>query len=244
MVPYMDGLLKSLIEHGLGWQLVALFLCLLFRDPLKRLLERTSGLKGPGGFELTAPPASAQAVPPPKAPKGEIGSSTTDAAPVTAIAQPAGIEKILTEKREAVLNLGKGNAIVDADVVTIKAQLTALNFPLDSTETTDILLRHLAATQLMVRCERTHRLIFGSQILALQMVKSTEQPENSLMPVFESARAKEPEFYGSYTFGDWIGFLIKEGAVIKTDHGPYAITDYGRSYLDYIAIFASASRPH
>lgn len=238
-------MIELLISHGLGWQVLTLILCLMFRGPLKTLLERTSGLKAPGGFEITASPASAQAIPTPKAPKGEIGSTTTDAAPVIEIAQPSGVSKILNEKREAVQKFGTGNKIVDEDAISITAQLEALQFPLDSKDTNAILVRHLAATQLMVRCERTHRKIFGSQLLALQMMRSAPQPKKALNDILESARNQEPQFYGgSYTFEEWMAFLINEGAATEEEGGQFKITDYGVSYLDYIAVFAPGLRPH
>ena len=146
---------------------------------------------------------------------------------------------------EAVKKFGQGIPIIDEQVATIKKQLTELKLPLDSAATGEILVRHLATTQLMLRCERTHRLIFGSQIVALHMMKNSgPQPEESLSPIFDNARAQDPKFYGSYTFGDWIGFIIKEGAVIKADNDLYAITVYGENYLEYVGIFASGPKPH
>ena len=239
---------KTIIEHVLSWPVAALFLGLLFRRPLTALIARISSIKAPGfDFSAPQPPASAQieitASPTPDTLKGEIGSTTSDVA-ITPTATPSGVDTVLAEKREAVRAFGQGNAIVDESVVTIKKQLAALDMPLDSVDTGEILVRHLAATQLSVRCERTHRLIYGSQVLALHMMNGASQPETALNSIFENARAKEPQFYGSYTVEDWIGFLITEGAVIKTDDGQYGITVYGRIYLEYIGAFPSLPRPH
>jgi hypothetical protein len=44
------------------------------------------------------------------------------------------------------------------------------------------------------------------------------QPESAIKPIFEAARSKEPQFYGSYTFEKWIGFVIGEIAV-RCDNG-------------------------
>jgi hypothetical protein len=219
-----------------------------FRKPLTALLERVSSIKAPS-FEFSAPhpPASIQAeskTPPPELLKGEIGSaSETLSIAASAETMPALATKVLAEKRAAVLSLGTDNAIVVEDVETIKGQLADLNFPLDSAETSEMLIRHLASTQLMLRCERTHRVIYGSQIVALHMTNAGPQPEDALRPIFENARAKEPQFYGSYSFEDWIGFLIKEVTVKKAGES-YAITVYGRTYLDYIGVFAPRPKPH
>lgn len=231
---------KAVIEH-LGWPVVALILGLLFRKPLSGILDRVNNIKGPG-FEFTANAQLAQkTAEPPEALKGEI-------VPVASVAAPTPIAVLtgdaLAAKKEAVKNFGKGIEIVDEDVPTIEAQMAALDMPLDSEDTTHILVRHLATTQLMLRCERTHRSIFGSQIAALHMLNMQgPQPESAIKPFFETARNKEPQYYGSYTFEKWIGFLIGEIAV-RCDGGQYGITVYGRTYLEYIGAFAPAPKPH
>jgi hypothetical protein len=241
-------LLKSIIERVLGWPVIALVLLLIFRRPLTEFLGRINGFKG-AGLEVSATPplASAQSDPktlaPPEALKGEIGSTNPGTAStptaLSAISTPPPLDL------EAVKKFGTGIPIVDEDVAAIKEQLAALKLPLDSEDTGEILVRHLAATQLMVRCERTHRVIFGSQIVALHMMNNSgAQPGESLRPLFENARAQEPKFYGAYTFEDWIGFLIKEVAVIKTDQNLYAITVYGQSYLNYIGFLAAGPKSH
>jgi hypothetical protein len=238
---------KTIVGDVLSWPVAAFILVLLFRKPLSELIGRINNIKAPG-FELAAPPASAQlkeeAKEPPASLKGEIGSAISEIA-VTPTATSPAVDAILEEKRAAVRQFGQGIAIVDEAVMNIKRQLTALNMPLDSEETGEILVRHLAGTQLMARCERTHRLIFGSQLLALHMMNNAgPQPKAALRPIFENACAQELQFYGSYTFEDWLGFLIKEVTVTETEKGLYGITVYGRSYLDYIAIFAPGPRPH
>lgn len=239
---------KSLVEHILGWPVMAFFLGLLFRKPLRDLVGRINYIKAPG-FDFSAPqsPASAQIETKPlptDALNGEIGSTTPDTAGI-ATGAATGVGAIVEQKLEAVRNFAKGIPMVEESVEAIKGQLAALNLPLDSPETGDILVRHLAATQLMLRCERTHRLIFGSQLVALHMMNNAgPQPDEALAPIYESARAKEPQFYGSYTFEAWMQFLIKEGTVIKTDQGANAITVYGQNYLEYIGAFAPGPKPH
>jgi hypothetical protein len=235
---------KSLIEQIVSWPIVVLVLCLIFYKPLRALIDRISSIKGPG-FDFSAPPASAQiaekTIEPPESLKGEIvpaPSSTTATAPAAVTRDE------LVAKKEAIKNFGKGIPIVDVDVDKIVKQLAALDMPLDSEDTVRILVRHLAATQLMLRCERTHRPIFGSQIAALHLMNQQgPQPESAIKPIFEAARSKEPQFYGLYSFENWIGFLIGESAV-RCDSGLYGITVYGRSYLEYIGVYAPYPKPH
>jgi len=102
----------------------------------------------------------------------------------------------------------------------------------------------IAPPWVLLRFERTHRPIFGSEIAALHLMNQQgPQPESAIKPIFEAARSKEPQFYGSYTFEKWIGFVIGEIAV-RCDNGLYGITVFGRSYLDYIGIFAPYPKPH
>jgi hypothetical protein len=245
--PALD-LLKTVIQYVLGWPVIALVLGLIFRKPLTDLLGRINGFKGVGlEVSATQPLASAQSdpkiLPPPEALKGEIGSTN----PETAITPTTPSDNAPPPPNlDAVKKFGTGIPIVDEDVATIKKQLAALSLPLNSEETGELLVRHLAATQLMVRCERTHRLIYGSQLVALHLMNNSgrPQPEESLRPIFENARAQEPKFYGAYTFENWVGFLIKEITVTKTEKGLYAITVYGQSYLNYVGLFATGPKPH
>ena len=248
-VSRMPGIWQSVMEHVLGWPVAALFLGLLFRKPLTELVGRINNIKAPG-IEVAAPPAIAQIdakvpISPPAALKGEIAPISTEPAIVPSAMTPLSPE-ILDEKRAAVRSFGHGLPMVDESVQSIKTELVGLDLPLASEDTAEILVRHLATTQLMVRCERTHRAIFGSQIVALHLMNNGgPQPDRALMSLFENARAQEPRFYGSYTFENWIGFLIGEAAVLKTDNSELsAITVYGRTYLEYIGAFATFPKPH
>jgi len=241
----MHEIWKTIIEHVINWPIVALALGLIFRKPLTALVSRINSIKGPG-FDLSAPPhaASAQTESKESPPEGVIGSGATETA-VTPATMSSGVAAVVLEKREAVQNFAKGIAIVDEDVEKIKSQLAALDMPLDSEETAIVLIRHLAATQLAVRCERTLRVIFGSQLLALHLMNNSGvQAEDTVRAIFENARAAEPQFYGSYSFDDWIGFLIKEVTVIKSEQGRYGITVYGSIFLQYAVARASVPRPH
>jgi hypothetical protein len=220
----------SVIEH-LGWPIVTLVLGIMFRQPLSTLVTRISSIKA-AGIDLSAPhpPASVQQenkVVEPEAIRGEIVSTKTTS---LSTVPPPGAE--LEKRRDAIRSFGGKYPIILENIQVIKKQLEELRFPLGSQETGDILVRHLAVTQMMLRCERTHRLIFGSQIAALHLMNDQgPQPQSMLSPIFEAAKQKAPKYYGSYTFADWIGFLVGQGTVLLQDAGTYSITVYGRSYL-------------
>lgn len=237
---------KFIIDHVLSWPVIALALGAIFRRPISGFLDRVNSIKG-AGVELSASQASAQSDPKamakPESLKGEIGSTNPETAIVPTT--PPDTNTPPLPNLELVKKFGTGIPLVDEEVATIKKQLTALKLALDSAETGEILVRHLAVTQMMLRCERTHRLIFGSQIVALHLMNNSgAQPEASLRAIFENARAQEPKFYGSYTFEDWLGFLTNELTVTKTGEKLYAITVYGQSYLGYIGLFAVGPKAH
>ena len=117
---------KTIIERAVSWPVVILILGLIFKKPLTGLVSRINYIKGPG-FDFSAPPASAQlteeAAEPPAALKGEIVP-----APLKTVTTPAptAAGTDLAARKEAVRNFGKGFAIVDEEVETIKRQLATL----------------------------------------------------------------------------------------------------------------------
>lgn len=245
----MPDFWKTVIEHVLGWPVAAIFLCLLFKKPLTDLVGRINSIKGPG-FDVSATTATAQLKAEaekvaPDVLKGEIATDNTETA--LAVRSDLSIsDPELKSKVEAVRTFGGDFPIIGEGIRGIKEHLNRLKLPLNSQDTGEILVRHLAVNQLMLRCERTHRLIFGSQIAALHLMDAKgEQSDSMLRVLFEDVRNKEPEFFKNYGFENWIGFLTKESAAIRiVKTGGYAITVYGRSYLQYIGMFATSPKPH
>jgi len=67
-------------------------------------------------------------------------------------------------RRNAVRTYGAENeGVVQEQVRVIREQLTTLQFELNTQETTDVLLRHLAVSTLLLKAETLYRLIFGSK---------------------------------------------------------------------------------
>ena len=96
----------------------------------------------------------------------------------------------------------------------------------------------------MSRSEITYRLIFGSQIAVLQLLNQQgPQSEETIRPFFDSAKARSPKFYGEYSFENWIGFLIREGAVLK-EEGLYKITVYGSEFLAWMVAAKAPKKIH
>jgi len=99
-----------------------------------------------------------------------------------------------------------------------------------------VLIKFLATNQIAVFFERTHFLIFGSQLAALQFLASSpnilEDPD-SLRPFYEQAKSKNSDFYGSYRFESWFSFLQSQ-LLITQQNQKVGITVRGKEFLKYL----------
>jgi len=102
-------------------------------------------------------------------------------------------------------------------------------------ETIDVLVRHLAATQVALRFEFINKTIWGSQILILINLNSKpmgETPE-MLKPFYEEAAKTYPDAFSNYTFDRYLDFLVSASLIIF-QNGRYLITNLGRDFLGYL----------
>src|ERR1035437_8887369 len=203
-------------------------LCLIFKKPLKSFLERIVLLKAPG-VEVSAPARADQQLVESKNPAAE-----DQLAQPVVVQQTLPIPEDLVKRQQAVRNFGEQAPIVLEQMENIRTNLRDLEFPLDSSDTVDVLIRHLAVTQLLVRFEGTYRMIFGSQIALLQLIHhSGAQTEDTVRSIFERAKAVSPGFYAGYSFEDWSTFLLRQGTVLFED-GLYTGTVYGNDFLAWM----------
>jgi hypothetical protein len=234
-------ILRTLIERLLSWPVAVLVLALYFRKPLTALLNRIDLFKGPG-IEVSAPigSASKQKIEAEKVPDEDqlaIGVPTQHELPL-----PEGLQ----ERQHAVRTYGGDDHILLLQMTLIKEQLAELRLALDSEETAQILIRHLAATQLLYKAERVYRLIFGSQIAALRFLNENgQQPAESLRPMFERARSRSPKFYGEYPFEEWIGFLVGQHTVTPLNgSNRYDISVFGVEFLRWMTTTSVPRKMH
>ncbi len=96
------------------------------------------------------------------------------------------------------------------------------------------LFRALARSNLREHFERSHRIIWGSQIRALQELNSVPTANvNFLKPFYDTAANAEPNVYEKYSFDDWLRFL--EGQVLLIRKGDMVeITMEGQEFLKYL----------
>jgi len=141
-------------------------------------------------------------------------------------------------KQEAVQELlnAVGHTIVLEDIENrIKADLE--NRGLDTNgDTIKVLIKHLAVTQMLLKFEQIHALIFGSQIFLLKQLNhivgqgfSREKIETH----FEEVQELFSEELGSWSVDEYLGFLLGSSLVIENDN-VYHLTNLGVEYLTWM----------
>lgn len=80
----------------------------------------------------------------------------------------------------------------------------------------------------------TYRLIFGSQISALDFLNTQDKiPRESLRPFYAAAAAQHPDFYQNYSYDQWIGFL-ESHVLVRHEADLIYITVRGRDFLQFL----------
>lgn len=198
-------LIKTLIS---SWPLVALILgvvaLFLFRKALTLFLVRADEV-GVAGVKVTA--------------------RTQEQRQINAAPQISKAEELAKPFQSPLLLEVEENIRKNLDV-----------FSKDRIEREKALIKVLATNQIAVDFERTYRLIFGSQLAVLHALGSSssvlEDPE-MLRPYYEQAKSKYSDFYGSYGFENWLGFL-KGSFLITEQQDKVGITVRGKEFLKYL----------
>ncbi|MBI5696735.1 MAG: hypothetical protein HZC51_13565 [Nitrospirae bacterium] len=142
------------------------------------------------------------------------------------------------QKKEAVekLLLAIGDSIVLQEVEkNIVAGLHADGLATDG-DTVKVLIKHCAATQILLEFEEIHNLIFGSQIYLLKNLNevigqgmSTEFIETH----FEHVKSIFSEKIGNWTLEQYLSFLFDRRLIVTQDNR-FHITNLGHEYLTWI----------
>lgn len=228
-----------LIERLLSWPVATVLLGLVFKQPLERLINRIDLFKGPG-IEVSTPIDSAA-----KQLMNDGAQKGSDLLAIPAQEQTLlPISDELEKRRDAVLSYGGNDEMLLAQMGEIEANLKSLQFRLDSKETVLLLIRHLAATQILHKAEQLYRLIFGSQIEVMRYLNEYgPQPEAAIRPYFDRAKAESPAFYKTYTFENWIGFPLSQQA-IAFENETYGISLFGRQFLLWLVYTPVPLKPY
>ena len=106
----------------------------------------------------------------------------------------------------------------------------------DQTQKEKFLLRIIAAQTLVQQFETTYRIIWGSQLNALEITNTTPDgvPLGFIETLYNQATARDDkELYANYSFEQWLAYMESQLLSIRKDDKIY-ITLTGREFLKYI----------
>jgi len=138
-----------------------------------------------------------------------------------------------TKRLEAVRNINVQPIALEQED-RIRADLNGLGV-LDAQEQVDLLIKHLAMTQIGLRFEGTYRTIFGSQVELLKWLNTRGGSTKTELPGFyQMAKANFPNLYETYSFDQYLQYLRVNGLI--AEHAPehFVITLAGREFLKWI----------
>lgn len=93
-------------------------------------------------------------------------------------------------------------------------------------------------------CELLYRSIFGGQIKILMFLNErSPQLKSKLLPHYEGPRFVNPEFFNSYSFEDYLGWL-KVNDLIRLEGDQVEITHFGSDFLSYIIANQNLNKPY
>lgn len=128
-----------------------------------------------------------------------------------------------------------GNSIVITEIENnIKKELIEKGLDITG-ETTKVLLRHLAGSQLLLTFEKIHTIIFGSQIRLLRLLNSSshEISEEDIFQYFSNIKQQFSETLNSWGVEDYLSFLYSSLLITKQDNNIY-LTNLGVEYLVWV----------
>lgn len=144
-------------------------------------------------------------------------------------------EKLKTEAVQELL-LAIGDSIVLRDVEgRIKAELTTRGLETEG-DTVKVLIKHFAATKILLEFEQVHNLILGSQIFLLRKLNEVTgqgQKREAVVGHFEHVREMFKTDLGDWSFEQYMAFLLGR-ALVTLDNETYHITNLGVEYLTWI----------
>ena len=203
--------LLLLLEKVLSWPVTAFVTVLLFRKPLISLINRLSTLNiGKDLFSIAAPLPALQSEKP-----VDMGLEKR----IIPVDQSKYGESPLVSRREGL----------------IRQDLKKLQLDAPSPEAIDVLVRHLALTQLFLNAEQIYRTIFGSQIALLKQLNiAGSMTRDKLQSFYDTAKAQFPLLYDTYSFEQYLHYLQAFNLIYTQDSKQYVITDEGKAFLQWI----------
>ncbi|MBI5888237.1 MAG: hypothetical protein HZB82_05950 [Deltaproteobacteria bacterium] len=148
------------------------------------------------------------------------------------------------QKKEFVqeLLLAAGDSVMIRDIEErIKTELTSKGLETNG-DTVVVLIKHLAATQLFLKFEQTHSVIFGSQIFLLKKLNEVAgqgKPQEFIVAHFENTKKIYPATFEKWSLEQYLSFLFSWSLLTVKDNN-YHITNLGVDYLTWIARYGKS----
>ena len=127
----------------------------------------------------------------------------------------------------------------------IREELQKKGILTDTKKAAEVLMRYMAALQVLIDFQNIDSLIWGSQLYileALNEIKAGLSKEHIKSSYYDKAKEKFPEQYYEYSYEQYIQFLITNNLLLEQE-GKYVITVKGVEFMRYlVAIGKSGAR--
>jgi hypothetical protein len=198
--------MTTLVEliRAIAWPTVALIALFVFRDSIKKLLERATKV-GPGGIEA-APP------------KQEIGKDTALVTPSAADKLLKEFDnKLLVETEKIITDFLDSSHLEGTEREKVLVRYFA---GVAITERFERIWFWIWGSQLKT-------------LNALNSIKPNGLPVEGLEEFYNGGKSMNPELYTNYGFEQWLAFL-KTWALVREDAGKITITVAGEEFLKFL----------
>src|SRR5205809_921626 len=216
IIPAVEGYLKLLITSWPPWIFaLGAFFIFMFKSKIGDLIARVTGI---GKSGITAATATAM--------KDAQASPTPD--------PRAGADELMK---------ALDNAFIREMETLIEKELEKRGLKPGVPESTGVLTRYTAVALMTAEFENIESNIFGSQIEILEELNGASGAASAarLRPFYDRAAVVYPEFYGTYSFDTYMGFLVARTLVLRRN-GDFGITVKGRTYLMWRANHGKSRR--
>lgn len=204
------------VLKGVAWPFALVFVVLLFKREIRPLIDRIIKL-GPGGIELGPREAAKQAQAETVEPDALQQANGAQLKELPGKSRSEALRQLELKLKENLSDLVAKGKVGAGDQV-------------------DFLINELAGTRLVALFDRVYLMIFGSQIRGLihlnQFGTATLEDARQL---YAEAKAADLDFYGNYTFEQWLGF-IKDNDLIGVSDDSVSITPIGRDFVQYLTV--------
>ena len=233
-------IVKLILEKLFSWPGVVILLTLtcslIFRKPLSALIERAIKLQVGKEWLSVDTPAAASRQMESKPPEIGLVSEIKPVETESGLANVPAVTNGDTNKELQQVKNFDVPPIVQHQEELIRASLKKFNLDVNPKETIDLLIKHLAVTQLWLTAERVYRMIFGSQITLLKFLNTSggSTSKVTLSQYYDVVKTQFPESYNNYSFEQYLQFLLTQGLITTEDNEHYVITMGGKEFLKWI----------